>query len=375
MEIRKLGSFLILISFYFFTFKNANAQLLKLPDGGVNLKCKIGRSVGVTDIDIKYNAPGVKGREGHIWGTSIAPFGFSPLGFGSNMPSPWRAGANECTTISFSTDVKINGKAIPAGNYSFFIALYPDSCNLIFNKNSAAWGAYFYKKELDVLTVTTRQQKDRPKSNEFLEYTFSNQTDHSVEVALEWEKWRIPFNVEIDLMKTTLASIQQQMSGAMGFDPASLEAAANWCLTNNLNFEEALNWISSATDPNLGGKDTFAALSTKAGILNKLGKAVESEKLRQTALETANKMELHAYGRQLIVEKRANEAMAIFEKNYKKYNGEWPTNTGMMRGYSAIGNLKSALTFAKKALSQAPNPINKSSLEDCIKTLEAGKAL
>jgi hypothetical protein len=36
------------------------------------------------------------------------------------------------------------------------------------------------------------------------------------------------------------------MSGAIGFDPASLEAAAQWCVANDTNYTEALNWINTA---------------------------------------------------------------------------------------------------------------------------------
>ena len=126
--------------FLFGGIDRATAQLLSLPNSDVNYKCKTGRKLGVTDIDINWNAPGVKGREGKIWGTSIAHYGFTVLGFGSNTESPWRAGADENTTISFSTDVTINGQKLPAGKYGFFIALYPDSCTLIFSKNTAGWG-------------------------------------------------------------------------------------------------------------------------------------------------------------------------------------------------------------------------------------------
>ena len=356
-------------------FNISFAQLLQLPDGGVNLKSMTGRRVGVTDIEVHWNAPGVKGREGNIWGTSIAPYGFTVLGYGSNVASPWRAGANESTTISFSTDVTINGKPLAAGTYGFFIALYPDSCTLIFNKNTAGWGSYFYRSDMDVLRVTTRQQKDLKESKERLDYTFSNQTDRSVEVALEWEKWRIPFKVEVDLLSTTLASIRSQLSGAMGFDPPGLEAAAAWCLQNNVNYEEALGWINVVVDPNMGQVNTFHALSTKAGLLAKLNKRDESDKIMQAALENASALEMHSYGRQLLAEKRVKEAMVVFEKNYKKYKGAWPTNGGMMRGYSAMGDFKKALEYAKLALAQAPNEENKKFLEQAIKTLELGKPL
>ncbi|MFM9839072.1 MAG: DUF2911 domain-containing protein [Cyclobacteriaceae bacterium] len=351
------------------------AQMLQLPDGGVNLKRKTGTRIGVTDIEINWNAPGVKGREGTIWGTNIAPYGFTVLGFGSSVASPWRAGANESTTISFSTDVIINGKQLAAGKYGFFIALYADSCTLIFNKNTAGWGSYFYNSEMDVLRVSTRQQKEMKESKERLDYTFSNQTDRAVEVALEWERWRIPFKVDTDLTNTTLVSIRSQLSGVMGFDPPSLEAAAAWCLSNNVNYEQALAWINVVVDPNFGRINTFSALSTKAGLLIKLNKKEEGEQIMQTALVNATTMEMHMYGRQLLNEKRVKEAMAIFKKNYEKNKGAWPTNGGLMRGYSAMGDLKKALEYAKVALAQAPNEETKRMIEQAVKTLESGKAL
>jgi tetratricopeptide (TPR) repeat protein len=366
----------LVFSAIFFLMDTASvAQMLQLPDGGVNLKSKAGRRVGVTDIEINWDAPGVKGREGKIWGTDVANYGFMVLGFGSTVQSPWRAGANENTTFSFSTDVTINGKPLAAGKYGFFIALYPDSCVLIFNKNTAGWGSYFYNSALDVMRVTAWQQKDMKESRERLEYTFSKHTDRSVEVALEWEKWRIPFKVETDLTATTLASIRTQLSGAMGFDPPSLEAAAAWCLQNNLNYEQALGWINAAVDPNMGGVTSFRALSTKAGLLAKLNKKDEADKIMQAAMENGSVQEMHSYGRQLLNEKRVKEAMAVFEKNYKKFNGAWPTNAGMMRGYSAMGDLKKALEHAKMALAQSPNEQSKKTLQDAITTLESGKAL
>jgi tetratricopeptide (TPR) repeat protein len=351
------------------------AQLLQLPDGGVNHKRKTATRIGVTDIEINWNAPGVKGREGKIWGTEVAPFGFTVLGFGSSVASPWRAGANECTTISFSTDVTINGKRLAAGNYGFFIALYADSCTLIFNRNTKGWGSYFYNSGMDALRVGTRQQKDLKETRERLDYIFSNQTDRTVEIALEWERWRIPFKVEVDLTNTTLASIREQLSGAMGFDPPGLEAGAAWCLRNNVNFDQALAWINVVVDPNFGGVSTFSALSTKAGLLGKLGKKAEADQIMQSALANASVIEIHTYGRQLLNEGRTKEAFAVFDNNHKKNKGAWPTNAGMMRAYSAMGDLKKALEHAKLAVAQAPNEESKKIIEQAVKTLESGKAL
>ena len=369
LHILGVMSLLIILSF---CSLNGSAQGLRIPDGK-NYGAMAGRSVGVTDIEINYNSPGVKGREGKIWGTNVAWYGYQVLGFGSDNPSPWRAGANENTTISFSTDVVINGRKMPAGKYGFFIAVYPDSCTLIFNKNTVAWGSYFYNPALDVMRVKTVQQKDLKESTERLEYNFTNQKDNSVEVALQWEKWRIPFLVEVDLKSTTLNSIHAQMTGALGFDPASLEAAARWCLNNETNYDEGLHWINMAVDPNLGGVKSFNALSTKAGLLTKLNKTAEADTVMKMALENATTIELHQYGRQLQSQKKFTEAMAVFEKNYKKYKGAWPTNVGMMRGYSGLGNYKKALEYAKAAVPQAPDEQNKKNLEQAVKDLSEGK--
>ncbi len=363
------------ISLFFLSLPGLSGQALSLPEGGVNHKSWAGRRIGVTDIEVRWNAPAVRGREGQIWGTPVAYYGFSVLGFGSNGESPWRAGANESTTISFSTGVSIEGQKLAAGKYGFFIALYPDSCTLVFSKNTAGWGSYFYKPEQDVLRATVRQQKDLPQSRERLEYTFSDQTERSVVVALEWEHWRIPFTVEADLVPTTLASIQSQMSGALGFDPPSLQAAAQWCLANDVNLDEALAWINRATDPSLGGVTTFAALSTKAGLLRKKGNIQEADSIMETALANASVLEMHGYGRQLIGQKKYKEAFAVFEQNFRKNGDTWPTHVGLARGYSALGDVKNALKHARIALAQAPDDLNKRSLEGMIKTLEEGKPL
>ena len=135
-----------------------------------------------------------------------------------------------------------------------FIEVHEDSSVLIFSKNVKEWGSYFYRKELDVLHVTTVQRRTcQPRRKDFCT-TFSNQTDRSVDINLTWERWSFPIKVAVDLKATVLENIREQMSGAIGFDPASLQAAASWCVENDTNYTEALNWISSAVDPNLGGR-------------------------------------------------------------------------------------------------------------------------
>src|SRR3954471_2003878 len=110
------------------------SQLSTPPDGG-NKKAMVGERIGLTDVTIHYNRPAVKGREGKIWG-GLVPKGFIDQGFGTSKAAPWRAGANENTTIEFSTPVNIEGQSLPAGKYGFFIAYDPEECTVIFSKNS-----------------------------------------------------------------------------------------------------------------------------------------------------------------------------------------------------------------------------------------------
>src|SRR6476620_9651492 len=118
------------------------AQLTTTASGG-NKKAVVGERIGLTDVTIHYDRPGVKGREGKIWG-QLVPVGFVDLGFGSSKAAPWRAGANENTTIEFSTDVVIEGKPLAAGRYAFFVAYDPNESTIIFSNNSTSWGSFFY---------------------------------------------------------------------------------------------------------------------------------------------------------------------------------------------------------------------------------------
>src|SRR6478735_4575259 len=111
----------------------AQITLTGLPSGG-NKKAMVGERIGLTDVMIHYDRPGVKGREGKIWG-QLVPVGFIDQGFGNAKAAPWRAGANENTTIEFSTDVTVEGQKLNAGKYGFYIAYDPNESTLIFSRD------------------------------------------------------------------------------------------------------------------------------------------------------------------------------------------------------------------------------------------------
>ncbi|MBL7803883.1 MAG: DUF2911 domain-containing protein [Saprospiraceae bacterium] len=348
------------------------AQVMRsLPASGGNLKSSVSQRIGVTDMAIHWDAPGVRGREGAIWGTQVAHYGFADLGFGTSKQAPWRAGANENTTIAFSTDVRVEGKPLTAGTYGFFIAVYPDSCVLIFSKNSTAWGSYFYDPAQDALRVTVRQQKNQPVLREWLGFEFFDQTESATSIALVWERWRIPFRVEIDLKKTVVDALRQEMANSPGFYAQNLNAAASFCLEHDYNLEEALGWANRA----LESDPSFNNNLLKANLLNKLGRSAEADKVMSGAMETATVLDLHQYGRQLISQKNPKKALEVFELNHRKNGDTWPVHVGLARGYSANGDVKKALEHAKIAQKQAPDEQNRRSLDGMVKTLSEGKPI
>jgi len=150
----------------------------------ISPKAMVEQTVGFTEVTIEYNRPGVKGRT--IWG-GLVPYDVV-----------WRAGANEATKITFSTDVKIDGKKLKAGSYSFFAIPTEKTWTLIFNKVANQWGAFEYNDVEDALRIEVT-----PMQNicwqEWLAFTINKSSDKKAVVMLEWEKLKVPFNIEVEI--------------------------------------------------------------------------------------------------------------------------------------------------------------------------------
>ena len=342
-----------------------------LPNGYTR-KGIVTKQVGLTQVSITYHRPAVNGREGKIWG-GIVHKGFADLGFGTRKPSPWRAGANQNTVIEFDHDVKVEGQPLQKGRYGFFIAFDPEESILIFSRKTDAWGSFFYDEKDDVLRVKV---KPRPIQNnvELLKYEFEGQTPNSAIITLSWEKLSIPFKLEVDLLKQQFESFVTESQNPPGFTSQGLTIAANWALQNNYQLEKALEWATLASGSNFPGDPTsFAALSTKAAILDKLGKGDEAVAVIKAALPYGNINQLQQLGRQMIAAKKARAAIEIFQFNYNKHPDQFITLVGMARGWSANGEQAKALEYATKALPLAPNDANKKAVQEMIDKLKEGK--
>lgn len=178
----RLLSLLIISAFTVFSLSDTYSQQ-KNEKVRISPKASVSQTVGFTDITISYSRPGVKGRK--IWG-GLVPY-----------DKVWRAGANEATKITFSTDVMIEGKKLPAGSYGFFAIPGKKEWTLIFNKVADQWGAFEYNEAEDALRISVKPEKGN--FTEWLRYEITKTSDTTATVSLEWENLKVPFKVEVEI--------------------------------------------------------------------------------------------------------------------------------------------------------------------------------
>ncbi len=153
------------------------------------------QTIGVnTDVTFDFGRPGVKGRK--IWG-ELVPYGMYPGNkYSKEKPYPWRAGADENTTIEFSSDLKIDGKQIAAGKYGIHMIPSEKEWVVIFNKVNDGWGSYGYDESKDALRINVTPVK--AEHQEWLLFGFENLEGTKATAFLHWEKLKVPFSVEVD---------------------------------------------------------------------------------------------------------------------------------------------------------------------------------
>jgi len=161
----------------------SNYSQQKKEEVRISPKASVSQTIGFTDVTISYGRPGVKGRK--IWG-GLVPY-----------DKVWRAGANEATKITFSTDVIVDGKKLPAGSYGFFTIPGKNEWTIIFNKVADQWGAFEYNEAEDALRIKVKTEKNN--FTEWLKYEITKMSDSSAIISLEWEKLKIPFKVEVKI--------------------------------------------------------------------------------------------------------------------------------------------------------------------------------
>ena len=209
-----------------------SAQELVLPR--VSPKAAVSYTIGLTQIDITYGAPAVNGRT--IWG-NVVPYG-----------QVWRAGANEATTVSFSTDVNIEGQTLKAGKYSLF--LIPDSAEwtVILNKKWDQWGAFTYDEAQDEVRFTVE-----PKMNEGMQerllYAIHDMKMDMGYIKLSWEKMRVYLRFKVDVMEQAMSNIITTLGTTPPEKKWTIYAqGAEFLVNADGNLDQALEWAKLSTD-------------------------------------------------------------------------------------------------------------------------------
>lgn len=249
---------------------------------------EISQTVGDTKISIVYNRPNAKGRP--IWGcetSDVIPKG--NVTYPCLVPNGqvWRTGANENTTFEVSNDVKINGQTLPAGKYGLHMIPNKNEWTVIFNKVNNEWGSFRYDQKQDQLRVSVKPQTAEAQETMMLD--FENVKKNSADVAMRWEKLRVPFTVDVgDVNGRVLTYLREQLSSPKADDFRTPVDAANYVYSQKMTnaYPEAITWLDSS----LQKRETPNALALKANLLADSGKTAEAIVAGEKALQLAKSM-------------------------------------------------------------------------------------
>lgn len=228
---------LFLISYF-------NYSQIKTPR--VSPASSIEQMVGLTEIEVEYSRPSKRGRD--IFG-NVVPYG-----------KIWRTGADNCTTISFSTDVVFNSnssidgvkisktKIIKSGKYSIFSIPNKESWDVILYSDTDLWGV---PRDWDENKIVFKSNYQINKSannsvKEMFAISFDNVTNNDVDMIFSWDDVSVKVNIVVPTRKIVSDNIKKVMGGSPS--PSDYYSAAVYYKQENINMDTALKWINKAID-------------------------------------------------------------------------------------------------------------------------------
>lgn len=247
---------------------------------------KIEQVVGLTDVEIDYSRPSIKGRT--VFG-ELVPYG-----------KLWRTGANANTTVSFSEDVTIDGKVLKKGKYALYTLPKADSWDVIFYSTTDNWGLPENWDETKVAVRTTVKPESLNRKVETFTIGVNNVENDFAFLELSWEKTVVAIKFEVPTQKTAMKSIEKTLAGPTSGDFFS---SAQYFYQSNGDLNKALVWVNKAVEME---KDApFWYLRLKSLIQAKKGdkvNAIETAKLSLAAAEKAKNMDYVKMNRDSIAE-------------------------------------------------------------------------
>ena len=307
---------------------------------------EVSQTIGISTVTVNYSRPSVKGRV--IWG-ELVPYGWNVQAFGNQHSAPWRAGANENTTIEFSHPAKVEGQMVPAGRYGLFFTINADnSGEVILSKDKMSWGSFFYEPDHDQLRAKIQTRTHA--MTELLTYDFINLTKNTGELVLNWENKQFPVKIEFAVDDIVMANAAEELKGTAGFSYQGYASAANYAMQNKTNIEQGLEWADRAVTMN----PSFNTLNAKAGLLQLQGKTADADKVKAEALAMATEAELNIYGYTLLNQGDKKEAIRIFKMNVDKHPESANAWDSLGEGYALSDDKENAIKCFKKSLSLNP---------------------
>jgi tetratricopeptide (TPR) repeat protein len=348
----KIRAIVLLLNLLISTVVLAQA-VIRLPERSP--QASVGQTLGVTDISIAYHRPAVNKRK--IWG-GLVPYGVL-----------WRAGANENTTISFSTPVKVEGQPLSAGTYGLYLIAGPTQWTVVLSKFAGDWGTYNYDPSEDAGRVSVTPQVVN-ENQERLAYTFDDLTNASVVASMRWEKLRVPVKIEVDLPATVRASMRNELRSGKHWSSDAWTAAARWELRNG-DADTALKYADNALDMGV----TSGALRTKAAVLEKKGDTKGAAELRERAKQIANDAEIIGYTADgLLNDKKYDEAISYLTTYLRAHPNSphaWRAYAYLGQVYGEKGDQVKAREAFDKAMAAARDATDRAEIQDFVNTLGA----
>jgi hypothetical protein len=235
------------------------AQGLETP--APSPRARVEQRVGVTDFKLEYSSPAVKGRK--IWG-ELVPF-----------DKVWRTGANAATKLEVSRDFSLGDKKVKAGSYALYTIPGKASWTVVLNSTLTG-----NPQEPDAKTEAARitvRPGTLPAARERMTFIFSNTTESSTDLDLEWEKLRVRIPLKVD----TAAHVGE------GIEKVTSEAwrphfqAARYLFDSGGDLTRASAYI----DKSIAIQPTWWNHWIKAQILGKQGKKAEAVASAQEAVK------------------------------------------------------------------------------------------
>ncbi|SNT13089.1 Protein of unknown function [Ekhidna lutea] len=242
----------------------------------------VSSTVGLTDINIDYFRPGVKDRQ--IFGTGDE--------YLEQYGEVWRTGANAGTMISFSTDVKVAGQDVKAGEYQIVSIPGESEWQIMLLSEPIGGNESAYNDSLAVVKTKVKSSKTAaPVERMTFQISDISADNTSANIHFAWANasWKVPIEVSFH------ESVMKDIAAKTQVNPQNYVAAANYYLNSGENLEQALEWMNKylSIGENSG---QFWHVHTKAQILAKLGKKKEAIATAQDSMAKAKAFEQGDFG-------------------------------------------------------------------------------